>query len=178
MGRNFSSVKSETPSVRRATLADIPAIVALANEADKVYRAIIPPERWREPFMTEERLRTERSEREYLVALHGGQVIGVAAWRVIGLAAWLSRLFVRPDCQRRGIGKALVEAVEAKAREAGCEAVFLFTHRLAHWALRFYAACSYVATEPEKLGAWLEPIRSRFSEDDAFMIKTITWGKG
>jgi len=165
-----SSSKSSERYIRCATIADIPAIVALINEADQVYRAIIPPELWREPFVTKERLLQEWAEREYLVAMDGGEVVGVVCWEVIGPAAYLGRLFVHPSRQRQGIGRSLLETVESKAKRAGCRLISLIVNPKATWAVRFYEKHGYIKGEMDELGKWAEAIRERLPQGSDWMV--------
>jgi ribosomal-protein-alanine N-acetyltransferase len=57
----------------------------------------------------------------YLVATADGEVVGYAGLAVSGPdEAWVQNLAVRRDAQRRGVGRALLEALLAEAR---CRAV-------------------------------------------------------
>lgn len=176
MGRSSSS-KSIERSIRRATIADIPAIVALINEADQVYRTIIPPELWREPFITNKRLLQKWAEREYLVAMDGGEIVGVVCWEVMGPAAYLGRLFVHPSCQRQGIGRALLETVESKAKRARCRFISLIVNPKATWAVKFYEKHGYIKGKMDELGEWVEVIRERLPEGSDLMVKRMRRGQ-
>ncbi len=64
-----------------------------------------------------------------LVAVdEAGAVCGYAAFRPTVPEAWLSVLAVAPERQRRGIGPRLIEAVEARAKAAGCTHLALRTN--------------------------------------------------
>jgi len=71
--------------------------------------------------------RLERLDAEALVADDGGAVVGLAAVQVMHVlehdtpVARLTALVVREDARRRGVARALLDAVEAHARAAGCE---------------------------------------------------------
>lgn len=158
-------------------MADIPAIVALINEANQVYHAIIPSELWREPFITKKRLLQEWSAREYLVAVDDGKIVGVVCWEVMGPVAYLGRLFVHPCCQRQGIGIALLETVESKARKAGCKLISLIVNPKATWAVRFYEKHGYIKGEIDELGKWAEAIRERLPEGSDLMVKRMRRGQ-
>jgi predicted N-acetyltransferase YhbS len=67
----------------------------------------------------------ERSECCPLVAEENGQIVGTAAGTRRGKVGWIGHVIVRPDCRRRGIGSALVEAVGARLEEAGCRTLLL-----------------------------------------------------
>ena len=61
----------------------------------------------------------------YLVALDGGEVVGYAGLSVTGDEAWVQNIAVRADRQRRGIGRALLEALLAEADRRGARPVLL-----------------------------------------------------
>ena len=42
--------------IRNSAEVDRPAILAIVNDAAKAYRGVIPPDRWREPYMPAEEL--------------------------------------------------------------------------------------------------------------------------
>lgn len=76
-----------------------------------------------------------------LVAVDAAQVLGFAT-AIAGEAAWeLDDLFVAPQMQRRGAGRALVEALVDMARDA--DATQLSVTGNPH-ALAFYAAAGFV----------------------------------
>lgn len=69
-----------------------------------------------------------------LVALDaGGRVLGSAALKTdsagseLGVGPWLAALLVGPEHRRRGVGSALIAAVEAEARRLGFPAVYIST---------------------------------------------------
>lgn len=68
-----------------------------------------------------------------LVALANGQLLGSASLVASDLPPrpqwkpWLAQLFVEPSQRRHGIGAALVRAVLERARQCGCERVYLYT---------------------------------------------------
>jgi len=59
--------------------------------------------------------------------------------------ALLTELFVRPGRRRLGIGRDLVNAAEARARERGATALWLFTGRQNDAAQEFYQSLGYAA---------------------------------
>lgn len=59
------------------------------------------------------------------------------------LTPWLASLYVAPDFRKRGIGAALVRAIEQHARGVGCGELHLYTSR----AEPFYARLGWIARE-------------------------------
>ena len=79
-----------------------------------------------------------------VLAWQGGQAVGLAH-SVRHLSTWsiadkcyLNDLFVSPDVRGRGIGRALIAEVYARAAEAGCGAVYWLTHETNATAMRLY----------------------------------------
>ncbi|WP_333842166.1 GNAT family N-acetyltransferase, partial [Pelomicrobium sp.] len=72
-----------------------------------------------------------------LVAEHDGMIVGCAALYPFPdeKTGELACLAVHPDYQNRGYGDALLKRVEARARRAGLEQLFVLTTRTAHWFL-------------------------------------------
>jgi ribosomal protein S18 acetylase RimI-like enzyme len=52
-------------------------------------------------------------------------------------------LFVHPQHNRRGVGRALLDAGHEALRAAGCREVFLYTHEQNERAIAVYEAAGY-----------------------------------
>jgi GNAT superfamily N-acetyltransferase len=83
---------------------------------------------------------------ECLVAEEGGALVGLAHiifhrnTTMAGPVCYLQDLFARADMRGRGVGRALIEAVCARAREAGAPRVYWHTHETNVTAMRLYDA--------------------------------------
>jgi ribosomal protein S18 acetylase RimI-like enzyme len=106
--------------VRRAARHDLPGLAVLLGQLG--YPA--------SPEELEHRL--ERMDGDVFVAADG-EPLGLAALQVLHVlqrdapAARLTALVVREDARGRGVARALVAAVEAAAREAGCDHLHVTT---------------------------------------------------
>jgi GNAT superfamily N-acetyltransferase len=122
--------------IRTATISDVAAMAALLSElgyfapgdavAVRLHRLTSDPRAL------------------ILVAEKDGRVVGVATAHAISVihddpdVAWLTSLVVDGSAQGRGIGRQLVEAVEAWARARGCVRLSVTTNRDRNDAHAFY----------------------------------------
>src|SRR5437764_11821251 len=94
------------------------------------YKVVIPEETTR---MTWARLHDPAEPMEALGAYMDGRLQGIAhylfhrsCW-TIGNYCYLQDLFVAPEARRQGIGRALIQAVEADARGSGASRLYWLT---------------------------------------------------
>ena len=155
-----------TPLIERATLADAEAILALQHKAyqaeARLYNDwLIPPlvqtlEEWREEFETS----------IVLKAIIDGRLIGsVRANETAGLAH-IGRLIVTPELQGRGIGTALLRAIEACYPPT--TSFELFTGSLSVDNIRLYRRHGYSVVREEVLGptvvvVFMQKLRDRIA---------------
>ena len=80
-----------------------------------------------------------------------GRIVAMGAFRKTSAdQAEVKRMRVHPDFQRRGFGQAIIDALEAKARDLGYKMIHLDTSVKQTAAQRFYAKNGYVETGREK----------------------------
>lgn len=61
----------------------------------------------------------------YVGAFEGDRILGYAGLAVSGSEAWVNNIAVRREAQRRSIGRALLDELLARARQAGAASVLL-----------------------------------------------------
>ena len=71
--------------------------------------------------------------------------MGTARLRIVDGEAKAERVAVHAHTRKTGVGRALMEAVAARAREAGCDRIVLHAQLE---AVPFYTALGYVAEGP------------------------------
>jgi GNAT superfamily N-acetyltransferase len=131
-------------TVRDADEADIPAIARLLGQLG---------------YPADERAVSRRFARiaaspvdRLFVAELDGQVVGLAGIHVSpslehdGDAAKVSAIVVDESFRRQGVGRALLDAVEAEARTRGCVLVFLTTAERRAEAHEFYRRLGWEET--------------------------------
>lgn len=104
--------------VRKASMHDIPGILALINfyAADGV---MLP----RTEFEMSENIR------DFSCAYNGGRLLGCAALHFYTpQSAEVRSLAVWPDAKQHGVGRALVATLEGEASDNGLESIFAFTY--------------------------------------------------
>jgi GNAT superfamily N-acetyltransferase len=104
---------------------------------------------------------------EFLVAERGGHVVGMGGLRVDGHEGELHRMRVARDCQREGVGSALLAALETAAHERGVTRLHARTARRQRAAVAFYPANGYEQVDTETHGEYdLVVYRKRLGERD------------
>ena len=121
--------------VRKSVEADFAAILEIVNDAARVYRGVIPADRWHEPYMS-----TDELEREiaygvvFWVAEQEGRVSGVMGIQDKGDVALVRHAYVASTAQRAGVGTRLLRHVEGLVEKP----ILIGTWAAASWAIDFY----------------------------------------
>ena len=130
--------------IRDMTIADYDAVTGVWAEAGLPFR---PRGRDRREKM---RIEMERGTAVFLVAVAGGEVVGVVLGTHDGRRGWINRLAVIPTYRRRGIAGRLVRGVEARADALGIDIVAALIESENEASLAFFRRMGYAhATEVE-----------------------------
>lgn len=93
---------------------------------------------------------------EFLVAVSGEELVGMGGLRRRSASEGeIRRMRVRPDRQRLGLGRRILEALEGRARELGFESVVLDTTEGQTAARRLYEASGYRETGRREQGEFV-----------------------
>lgn len=92
-----------------------------------------------------------------LKAVDGQNILGCVEIRTDGDKLYLGMLTVRPNLQGRGIGKALMAAVEAEAVRRNCKAVFMSVLTARPELIDWYVRHGYHDTGARKPFAFTDP---------------------
>ena len=136
--------------IREARAEDAPAILAVINATNKAfYKAIVPPDRYREPFLALDDVRAESRRMTFYVYERDDRIGGVIGLekRTGGIGV-IGRLYVLPELQRTGVGMALLAHVEGAARRKRLREIVVWTDSKASWAVSFYKRRGYREIEP------------------------------
>jgi ribosomal protein S18 acetylase RimI-like enzyme len=124
-----------------ATVADAEAILALQRLAYQSEAALyddftLPP-----LLETLAELRARFADRRFLKALQAGRIVGSVRAFQEGATCQIQRLIVHPDCRRRGLGTALLGAIESIF--PGVQRFELFTGHKSVGNIRLYERLGY-----------------------------------
>jgi len=134
--------------VRRARTSDVPAIRAIAEPL--VQRRILLGKEWVESYGAVPEFRVAESE--------AGEIIGFGALHVIWSDLGEVRtLAVADDWRGHGVGHALLEALEADAREYGLTRLFCLTFETGFFGRHGFTDMGTETVDPE---VYAELVRS------------------
>jgi GNAT superfamily N-acetyltransferase len=119
----------------RCDREDEEVILRVINESAKAYRGVVPPDRYREPYMSLRELREEMREMTFFGYEEEGGLLGVVGYQPVKDVTLVRHLYVLPGHQRRGIGGELLNHM---LRIATTRRVLVGTWEAADWAVRFY----------------------------------------
>jgi ribosomal protein S18 acetylase RimI-like enzyme len=135
-------------AVRTFARGDVDPVAALWNDA-------FPDDRpWSAPRAVIARKRAQR-DGLFWVATRGTRVIGavMAGWD--GQRGWIYHLAVEATQRRRGVGRALVTAVERALRERGCPKINLQVLRSNRDVVAFYERLGWRVEDRVSMGKTL-----------------------
>src|SRR3984893_10809656 len=134
-------------SIRLCLDDDRAAILAIVNTAAEAYRAVIPTDRWHEPYMPRDELDREIAAG---VAFWGheenGVLVGVMGLQSVRDVDLIRHAYVLPGSQRRGVGGALL----GRLRLLNTRRMLVGTWAAADWAIRFYQRHSFELVSPAR----------------------------
>ena len=139
--------------IRACDEADFQALLALINAAAEAYRGIIPPDRWKEPYMPAQELADEIAagirfqgfvDEGVPGGVVGGVLKGVMGVQDVNDVTLIRHAYVDPAAQRQGIGAALLTSCEELAERP----LLIGTWAAADWAIGFYEKHGFQRTSP------------------------------
>jgi len=138
--------------IRLATAEDLPALPGIERAAAALFPPEDLPPALRARTLPEPDLRGAQREGRLWVAQAGdGTIAGFALASLSATCAYLDEMDVHPAHARRGIGRALVQAVADWARGRGLASLGLTTFAHLPWNAPFYARLGFVELNTDTL---------------------------
>ena len=126
--------------VTSSSADDLDAILEIVNDAAMIFRRLIPPDRWHEPYMPREEAASEIADGVvFWCARLDGRIVGVMGLQRKNDADLIRHAYVRPDLQGAGIGSVLLKHLESVAERP----ILLGTWRANEPAIGFYRRHDY-----------------------------------
>ena len=114
---------------------DFDIILEIINDASIAYKGIIPPDRWKEPYMPAEELRTQIAEGvEFWKYVDNDEILGVMGIQDKSDVTLIRHAYVRTQSRQQGIGGKLLQHLVAMATTP----ILIGTWADASWAIDFY----------------------------------------
>jgi GNAT superfamily N-acetyltransferase len=131
--------------IRECVDQDFSAILAIIIAAAETYRGEIPPDCWHDPYMPPDELRAELAAGVVFSGYEDdGGLCGVMGLQPVRDVELIRHAYVLPDCQRRGIGGALL----GHLRRQSTRRILVGTWAAAAWAIDFYRRHGFVLVTP------------------------------
>ena len=131
--------------IRACDEADFQALLALINAAAEAYRDIIPPDRWKEPYMPAQELADEIAAGIRFQGFEeAGALKGVMGMQDVKDVTLIRHAYVDPAAQRQGIGAALL----ARCGKLSERPLLIGTWVAADWAIGFYEKHGFQRASP------------------------------
>ncbi len=155
--------------IRKADISDIKDILIITREAFNNYAlALGLPQRISALKETKETIKDDLVNKNILIACLNNETVGSIRYEIMpGNIAYISRFAVNPKIQNKGIGKALVLAVENALIETNIKAVTL------HTALKMTGLMSFYSN----LGFYVHSITSDRGYKRALLCKELAEDK-
>ena len=134
--------------IRKLQPAEFKSILHVVNDAAEAYRGVIPEDRWKEPYMSDEELREEmESGVKFYGWVENDVLVAVMGIQRVNDVTLIRHAYVLTNRQRRGIGEKLLKHLTSLARTAE---VLVGTWEAAYWAARFYEKHGFILVSKEE----------------------------
>ena len=121
--------------IRQCNDKDFEIIYSIINDAARVYKGVIPEDRWNEPYMSREELRLQINEGVVFRGYEAdGELVGVMGIQHVQDVSLIRHAYICPQKQNRGIGRELLSDLRSRTDRP----TLIGTWASAAWAIRFY----------------------------------------
>jgi N-acetylglutamate synthase-like GNAT family acetyltransferase len=134
--------------IRKCVDSDFLSIYSIINDAAMAYKGAIPPDRWHEPYMTQDQLQTEISKGVIFWGWEEASgLAGVMGIQDVKDVTLIRHAYVKTTLRNKGIGTKLLNHLMVQTSRP----VLIGTWKAATWAIKFYRKNGFEpVTEEEK----------------------------
>ena len=130
------------------TKSDISKILHVINDASLRYKGVIPDNCWREPYMSEQELIDEFSNKVRMFGYYNNnKLTGVIGIQKVKDVILIRHAYTLTSYQNKGIGSALLEYLLKKNQNSH---LLVVTWRNATWAIKFYEKFGFILHAKEQ----------------------------
>ena len=121
--------------IRKGADEDFEEIFNIINDAAAAYKGVIPPDRWREPYMTKEELKAQIEDGvRFFCYADNNEIIGVMGVQDKADVALIRHAYVRTRQRNKGVGSLLLRELMKDSTKP----ILIGTWKAADWAISFY----------------------------------------
>ena len=133
---------------------DSSKILYIINDASLKYKAIIPDDCWKEPYMSEKELINEFNDGVRMYGYHkNNTLIGVIGIQQVKDAILIRHAYILSLHQGKGVGSALLKYLLKKNKNSR---LLVGTWKNATWAIQFYKKFNFILHTKEKTALLLK----------------------
>ena len=142
----MTGIESPRFEVRVAELDEAVVVAGVLRAAFAEFEGLYTPAAFAATVVTPEQIAARWAEGSTWVAVRGGAVVGTVGAVPTARGVYVRSMAVMPEAAGLGIGRRLLEAVEALAREHGSARLYLSTTPYLTRAIRLYEQFGFVRT--------------------------------
>lgn len=146
--------KASRLEVRLASQGDEETIAQLLSEAFEPFRELYTPGGFADTTATKERVRERFESAKIWLAYENGEAVGTVTAFPEEDRIYIRSMAVAPNAQGRGVGQALLETLEADARERGFRKLYLDTTFVLPGAQALYEKNGFIVTRETAPEEW------------------------
>ena len=133
--------------IRPCDKKDFDSIYSIINEAARIYRGVIPEDRWKEPYMSHDELQHEIDEGVLFWGYQqSAELVGVMGIQHVQDVTLIRHAYIRPANQNQGIGGKLLSELRTQTDRQ----ILIGTWAAAVWAIRFYEKNGFRLVSPRE----------------------------
>jgi len=164
-------------TVIRASQSLMGEVRACINSNFDLYKDIVDPVDLPEHFVDEAWAERNWDIREFYLARDSDakQFVGMGSYQNLGEFAYVGYFYFKPEFQRRGYGRALMNFLEMRAKYDSLADLRLFCHPQSTWAVEFYTRLGFQVLTADKteILAMHEGVMAPFYEQDALFLQKL-----